>query len=73
MSSGTVHRWYELVEHRINFMGQPVNMLTRNRDKAVEYYKNGGTVKTGYMKEYARGRRYPYGNWETFVSTGKGE
>lgn len=70
--AGTVKRWYELVEYRTDSFGKVRNLLTRNRDKAVEYYKNGGTVEVGYMIQYrADGKWYQHGKFEVFKSNHK--
>jgi len=67
--SGLIKRYYKLVDYKKDYLGRDVDLLTSNRDKAVEYYKNGGTVKVGYMQEYAGGRQYPWGKWQTYRPT----
>jgi len=68
--SGLMKRYYLLQAYNgYDFRGVRLDMLTQNRDKAVEHYRKGGTVEVGYMQEYAGGRQYPWGKWETYKPT----
>jgi hypothetical protein len=55
--------FYELVEYKPNR-----NFLTSNRDKAIEHFNAGGTVRRGPAKIH-RGKVYPDGinYWEEFI------
>ena len=63
--SGTIKRYYRLVDYKTNAMGEKITLLTQNRDKAATHYKSGGVVQAGYMQEYSNGKKYPWGKWET--------
>lgn len=65
--TGIVKRYYKLIAHSTNYLGQRVDLLTTNWEKAAEHYRNGGTVSAGYMQEYSGGRRYKWGKWEKHV------